>query len=87
MSTAEMTAPAILPPSKRMAQYSSISTTFPVADLADGSNSGAWAPSPQIVFPSLPPGLTLQAALRFSVPQSSGSWGIDDVFIDPWGRW
>ena len=58
--------------------------TFPVADLADGSNNGVWAPSPQIIIPSLPPGLTLQAALQFSVPQSSGSWGIDDVFIDPY---
>lgn len=57
--------------------------TLPVTDLADGSNGGSWAPTASIPFVGIPAGLTLQAQLRFSVPRSSGAWGVDDVFVDP----
>jgi hypothetical protein len=58
--------------------------TAPVADLADGSMS-SWAPTdPIIPNGSVPDGATLSVALQFSVPQSSGSWEIDDVYVDPY---
>lgn len=57
--------------------------TVPVANLADGSNSGSWAPTSVITAPAIPADMTFQVALRFSVSPSSGAWGIDDVFIDP----
>jgi hypothetical protein len=56
----------------------------PVEDLADGSMS-SWAPTQPVGdTSSLPDGDTLQVALEFSVPQSSGSWQIDDVYVDPY---
>ncbi len=58
--------------------------SVPLEDLADGSMP-SWAPS-QPVFDSsfLPDGDTLMVALEFSVPQSAGSWQIDDVYLDPY---
>ncbi len=58
----------------------------PLANLADGSMN-AWAPTAQIFAPSgvtLPPGITVLGALRFSVPRGSAAWQIDDVLIDPY---
>lgn len=59
--------------------------TVPLGDLADGSAS-TWAPTAPIVADtsSLPDGATVQVALQFSVPQSSGSWQIDDLYVDPY---
>jgi hypothetical protein len=59
--------------------------TVPVADLADGSMS-SWAPTDPLGGDSsgLPDGYTLQVALEFSVPQSAGSWQIDDLYLDPY---
>jgi hypothetical protein len=54
-----------------------------VADLADGSEPG-WT-SVQINIPTnrIPKGLSIPAALRFVVP-GSGSWQLDDVYVDPY---
>jgi len=58
--------------------------TVPVEDLADGSMP-SWAPTQPVGDGSgLPDGDTLQVALEFSVPQSAGSWQIDDVYVDPY---
>jgi len=59
--------------------------TVPVADLADGSMS-SWAPTDPIAgdTSSLENGDTVQVALEFSVPQSAGSWQIDDLYVDPY---
>jgi hypothetical protein len=59
--------------------------TVPVADLADGSMS-SWAPTQPITGNSgtIPDGETLAVALEFSVPQSTGRWQIDDVYVDPY---
>jgi hypothetical protein len=58
--------------------------TVPVEDLADGSLS-SWAPTQPVGDTSqLPDGDTLMVALEFSVPQSAGSWQIDDVYVDPY---
>ena len=58
----------------------------PLARLADGSMN-AWAPSAQIFAPQgmmLAPGMTVQGALKFSVPAGGGAWQIDDVLVDPY---
>jgi hypothetical protein len=58
----------------------------PLADLADGSMND-WAPTAPIFAPpglSLPPGIVVQAALKFSVPGNAGSWQIDDILVDPY---
>ncbi len=58
--------------------------TYPIADLADGSIS-SWAPTNPIGDAgNLPDGETWSVALEFSVPQSAGSWQIDDVYLDPY---
>ena len=60
--------------------------SVPVAHLADGSMNN-WAPTAQIFAPhglSLAPGLSVQAALKFSVPYGTGAWQIDDVLVDPY---
>ena len=58
--------------------------TYPISDLVDGSLGSGWSPgSPISVNNSLAPGQTIQVALKFSVPQWSGAWQIDDVFVDP----
>lgn len=57
---------------------------YPFADLADGSIT-SWAPTNPIGEADyLPDGETLSVALEFSVPQSAGSWQIDDVYVDPY---
>lgn len=56
----------------------------PLADLADGSMP-SWAPTQPVGNGgSLPDGQTLMVALQFSVPQSAGSWQVDDVYADPY---
>jgi hypothetical protein len=58
--------------------------SVPLEDLADGSMP-SWAPTqPAGETGSLPDGVTLTVALEFSVPQSAGSWQIDDVYLDPY---
>jgi hypothetical protein len=58
--------------------------TVPVEDLADGSMP-SWAPTQPVGDTgALPDGDTLMVALEFSVPQSAGSWQIDDVYVDPY---
>lgn len=59
--------------------------TVQVADLADGSMS-SWAPTQPITgnTGSIPNGVTLSVALEFSVPQSTGSWELDDLYVDPY---
>ena len=56
-----------------------------LADLADGSMS-EWAPTQPITGDtgSLPDGTKLEVALQFSAPGASGSWEIDDVYVDPY---
>jgi hypothetical protein len=56
-----------------------------LADLPDGSMPG-WAPVGRIILPGgmIPRGLSFHAALRFVVPGASGSWQIDDVYVDPY---
>jgi hypothetical protein len=57
----------------------------PVADLTDGSMP-FWAAVAPIAIPSgkIPAGLSIPVAVRFEVPASSGSWQVDDVYIDPY---
>jgi hypothetical protein len=60
--------------------------TVPLAHLADGSMN-SWAPTAPIFAPpglALARGLTVQAALKFSVPYGGGAWQIDDVLVDPY---
>jgi hypothetical protein len=59
-------------------------SVVPVADLADGSMP-SWAPTDALGNgATLPSGSSLMVALRFRVPASSGSWQIDDIYVDPY---
>jgi hypothetical protein len=59
-------------------------TPVTIADLADGSMP-AWAPTDPIGGSNhLPAGSSLMVALRFRAPVSSGSWQIDDIYVDPY---
>jgi len=53
--------------------------------LATADGSGAWAVSDVIPMRvnELAPGGSLQVALRFT-PRGSGTWQIDDVYVDPY---
>ena len=54
-----------------------------IADLADNSLS-SWTPVQVAVGTNrLPKGFSVSAALRFVAP-GSGSWQIDDVYVDPY---
>jgi hypothetical protein len=57
----------------------------PVGDLADGSIT-SWAPTDPMDGGAgqLPTNRTIQVALQFSVPGGSGSWQLDEVFVDPY---
>jgi hypothetical protein len=59
------------------------SLTITVGGVGDGSVSG-WT-SVQLNIPTnrIPKGLSIPAALRFVVP-GSGSWQLDDVYVDPY---
>jgi hypothetical protein len=54
-----------------------------VADLADGSEPGWTSVLINIPTSRIPKGLSIPAALRFAVP-GSGSWQLDDVYVDPY---
>jgi hypothetical protein len=58
---------------------------MPVADLADGS-APAWAPTDPIAgdTAAIPNGDSVMVALQFVVPESSGTWQLDDIYVDPW---
>jgi hypothetical protein len=59
-------------------------TAVPVADLADGSMP-AWAPTDPLGGSGhLPAGTSVMVALRFRAPVSSGSWQIDNIYVDPY---
>jgi hypothetical protein len=54
-----------------------------LADLPDGSLS-SWTPVQITVETNrIPKGFSVAAAMRFVVP-ASGSWQIDDVYVDPY---
>lgn len=59
--------------------------TMPVAHLADGS-APAWAPTDPIAgdTAAIPNGYSVMVALQFVVPESSGTWQLDDIYVDPW---
>jgi hypothetical protein len=62
------------------------SATDPIADLADGSTP-TWTPTPQLPLSSalvIPSGGSVEVQIRITAPHSSGSWQIDDVFVDPY---
>ncbi len=54
-----------------------------VADLPDGSLP-YWTPvQVNVATNRIPNGFSISAAMRFVVP-GSGSWQIDDVYVDPY---
>ena len=57
----------------------------PLVDLADGSMP-AWAPTDPIDggAGALADARTISVALRFTAPSATGSWQIDDIFVDPY---
>lgn len=69
----------------KLGNASSRSLTLTVKELADGSMP-AWAPVAPVFLVSglLPKGISIPGALRFVVPGSTGSWQIDDVYVDPY---
>jgi hypothetical protein len=56
---------------------------FTVGSLGDGSLPGWTAVQLNIPTNRIPKGLSIPAALRFVVP-GSGSWQLDDVYVDPY---
>lgn len=54
-----------------------------VADLPDGSFSSWTAVQVTVETNRIPKGFSIAAAMRFVVP-ASGSWQIDDVYVDPY---
>lgn len=56
--------------------------TATVAVLRDGSMS-SWGPTRQLKIPRIPTGLGIPVAIRF-VNAGSGSWQVDDVYVDPY---
>lgn len=61
------------------------SISVPIGDLADGSMP-TWGPTLPIVGDTgeIPSGSSYMIALQFSVPASTSSWQIDDLFVDPY---
>jgi hypothetical protein len=59
--------------------------TFTVADISDGTMS-SWGPVAPISVntASIPNGVSLPVEARFVVPGNTGSWQVDDVYIDPY---
>jgi hypothetical protein len=59
-----------------------------ILNLADLSPSKytAWAPTSTITSALALPLLTSYAQLRLSSSATSGSWQVDDVFVDPWAN-
>jgi hypothetical protein len=60
--------------------------SFAANGVADGSMP-SWAPTGMLGMANgqtMPAGMVVQAALRFSVPVGAASWQIDDLYIDPY---
>lgn len=58
--------------------------TVTVADVSDGDFPSEWTPMEVAIDTNrIPRGYSVSAALRFVVPDS-GSWQIDDVYVDPY---
>jgi hypothetical protein len=58
----------------------------PLADFADHPGR-TWSATGKLTAPNglaIPAGMSIQGALRFTVPSSSGAWQIDDVYVDPY---
>jgi hypothetical protein len=69
---------------RALVQTSNGVMVVPVADLADGAMP-SWAPTDSLGNGTTPPsGSSLMVALRFRVPATSGSWQIDDIYVDPY---
>ncbi|HEY2542232.1 MAG TPA: hypothetical protein VGH92_04200 [Gaiellaceae bacterium] len=51
----------------------------------DPSGYGTWAPSSDIPSGLALPLATFSAQLRLTNTSTSGTWQVDDVFVDPWG--
>ncbi len=69
---------------RALVQTSDGVTVVPIADFADGSVP-AWAPTePLGGSATLPTGSSVMVALRFRAPASSGSWQVDDIYVDPY---
>jgi hypothetical protein len=69
---------------RALVQTSNGVMVVPVADLADGTMP-SWAPTDSLGNGTTPPsGSSLMVALRFRVPATSGSWQIDDIYVDPY---
>lgn len=49
------------------------------------SDYGTWAPSSDVPSGLALPLATFSAQLRLTNTGSSGTWQVDDVFVDPWG--
>lgn len=49
------------------------------------SDYGSWEPSGDIASILALPLATVSAQLRLTNTSSSGTWLVDDVFVDPWG--
>jgi hypothetical protein len=47
-------------------------------------NYGTWQPSGKVLSALALPLLTRSAQLRLTSGATSGSWQVDDVFVDPW---
>jgi hypothetical protein len=60
-------------------------TDVPLADLADRSMP-SWAPTDPIDggSGSLSGARSIEVALRFTAPSSTGSWQVDDIYVDPY---
>jgi hypothetical protein len=55
-----------------------------IADIGYLSSGGVWQPSPAVrMLGGLLPLLTQGVQFRFSPADSSGSWRLDDVYVDP----
>lgn len=51
----------------------------------DPSDYGTWEPSSDIPSGLALPLATFSAQLRLTNTSTSGTWQVDDVFVDPWG--
>jgi hypothetical protein len=55
--------------------------------LAAVSSNGTWAPSPVIFLGVNLLAAATSATVQFTfTPIGAGNWGIDDLYVDPWGR-
>lgn len=52
----------------------------------DPSDYGSWEPSSNVPSLLSLPLATFSAQLRLTNTSSTGTWQVDDVFVDPWGN-